>query len=250
MITTVARAVVAREWTGFVEALRRAGPDAPDRSTRCAGWQVADLANHVHWGMTLETDGLRRARTGTAGPAEGVTPATDTPWPAVVDALARARDALLDELDRLAADEHDRPLPMPYGDLPVALARPVFAMEAGVHGSDLAHALGGDDTLAPDVCAATVAFLRVYAPLLANAAGTTAAAGTVIVLRGEAGELRLGTDADGRWRADPPGDATVAITGPDSPLWLFALGRRPLDGLTVGGDADLAAAFPRLIPGP
>ena len=60
--------------------------------------------------------------------------------------------ALVDEIDAFLDPPHDRAVPMPYGGLPVALALDVFAMEAGLHTSDLAAALGEDDRLEPDVC--------------------------------------------------------------------------------------------------
>lgn len=43
---------------------------------------------------------------------------------------------------------------------------------------------------------------------------------------------------------------TVTISGPDSELCLFVLGRRGLDDLTVDGDPALAARWKEIVPGP
>ena len=244
--------LVAGEWRRFRERLA-AHPEAWDRPTRCAGWTVADLAAHTVWGTSLEADGLDRARRGLPGPAEGLSPADDADRDRVLALLASTCDRLVTGLDALAAGAGpDADLPMPYGPLPVDLALSVFAMEAGVHGSDLAAALGLDDTLGAGPCAGTVATLAVFGPAFAAAAGSKLAPGAVIELRSATGALRFAQERDGAWTAAADGPATAVVTGPDSDVWLFAVGRRPADapGLVITGDAALARSFKALVPGP
>ncbi len=137
---------------------------------------------------------------------------------------------------------------MPYGALPIALALDVFAMEAGLHTSDLASALGEDDRLEPDVCRAAFEFLHTFGPAMADQGGARLEPGQSAGLRCSQGTIRFAYD-DAGWHADRL-DASTTITGDDSDVVLFALGRRPLGVVTVEGDPEVAARFKDLIPGP
>jgi uncharacterized protein (TIGR03083 family) len=245
-----ARDLIRDDWRRFHDRLERRDPDVWNRPTRLGDWTVRDLAAHACWGTSLEADALRRARTGIREPAQGRTPGPGAGRHRVLADLQLARNQLVAELATLAADDHGRDLPLPYGDMALGLGLSIFVMEAGVHGSDLADALGEDDTLAPAVCAATAHVLSAFVPVFAGAAGSTLPAGAVIELRARSGVLRVAQDGDGTWTASAEEPATATITGPDSDLWLFALGRRPLDDLTVTGDAGLARSFKHLVPGP
>jgi uncharacterized protein (TIGR03083 family) len=245
-----ARDLIRDDWRLFLDRLERRGPEVWPRRTRLGDWTVSDLVAHACWGTSMEADALRRARTGPRERAEGRTPGAGAGRHRLLADLHRARNQLVAELSTLAARDHGHDLPLPYGDMALRLGLSIFVMEAGVHGSDLAHALGEDDTLSPAVCAATAEVLAAFAPVFAEGAGSTLPPGAVIVLRADSGELRVGQRPDGTWTSAADGPATTEITGPDSDLWLFALGRRPLDVLTVTGDADLAGTFKHLVPGP
>jgi uncharacterized protein (TIGR03083 family) len=246
---------VERSWRAFIGRLH----DHPDRwaaPTRLTGWTVADLAAHACWGTSLEADALERALSGAGGPAEGRSPEPAAPGESVLAELQQSCDRLMAALDaldgRVTSDPASAPatLPMPYGEVPVELGTAIFVMEAGVHGSDLAAAMGVDDTLDADVCRATFAVLAVFAPILAAAAGSVPPAGAVIEIGAEGEVLRLGSDDTGQWTSSPTGSATTVITGGLSDVTLFMLGRRPVDAVTVQGDQALAGQFKTLVPGP
>jgi hypothetical protein len=124
-------------------------------------------------------------------------------------------------------------------------------MEVGVHGNDLAAALGDDAGLPADVVRATTAYLSFAVPLHPMAATGTPARPVAWRLTGPTVDLRIWWDG-GRWAAtDEPGDlpADCTITGDDDALVLFVLGRVPSTALTAT-DAGLAADLGRYVPGP
>lgn len=246
---------VERTWRAFQERLLER-PELWDAPTRLGGWTVADLAAHACWGTSLEADAIERALSGVSEPAEGLSPAPGSSRETVLAELrgtcARLVTGLAALEQRAAADRTTAPaaLPLPYGDVPVPLALSIFEMEAGVHGSDLAAAAGEDDTLSPEVCRATFATLRVFGPILADAAGTVPPPNAVLELRSGDETLRFGHEDGGRWTAAAIGAATTTISGPSSEVTLFLLGRRSLHDVVVDGDAALAARFKELVPGP
>ena len=246
---------VERTWQVFHQRLLER-PDLWDAPTRLTGWHVSDLAAHACWGTSLEADAIERALGGVSGPAEGVSPQPSASRETVLTTLrgsyARLATAL-DALEQRAATDPGTAagtLPLPYGDVPVPLALSIFEMEAGAHGSDLAAAAGEDDTLSPEVCAATFATMRVFGPILAEAAGTVPPPDAVLELRCGDDTLRFGPGDDDRWTAAATGAATTTIGGRCSDVTLFLLGRRPVDAVTVDGDPELAARFKDLVPGP
>jgi uncharacterized protein (TIGR03083 family) len=251
--TQAARDAIAREWGAFIEQVTSTGPEVWDRPTRCSGWTVADLARHAYWGTSMEADALARRRLSIRGPAEGREADRSRPPEEIINGLRVHRRQLLAEIDGiLSGDGLDRDAPMPYGPVPVAIALQVFVMEAGVHTSDLAAAVDVNDGLADDVAAATWVVLAGFVPLLAAGAPEVPPSGTVITLAGATSRLVLTRGPDG-WVVGPTDDAPDAvISGDDSTVLLFALGRRPATdaGLQIAGDADLAARFKRYVPGP
>ena len=248
--------VIAHEWRRFLDLLAAAGPAALDAPTRLAGWTVRDLARHAHWGVTFEADGLARALDARGGHATGRP--YDGPDDGLVPALEAARADLTSALGALAALGHDGDavtVPMPYGDLPLPLARHVFAMEATVHRSDLGHALRavvGDDadpSLNPAGVPSVAVFLDTFWAAIA-AAGTPPAAGAGVRLEGTS--VLLERAFDGAAWGPLDGDPTVTVRGSDEAVLLLALGRARLDELdvVVEGDAALAARLKEHVPGP
>lgn len=250
---TAAR-VVDAQWAWFVAALDDAGPDVWRLPTRLAGWTVEDLARHTHWGVTLEHSALVLRRTGAPGRAAGRT--LTGPVAAVVPALRLAYEGLVTELR--GADDDGAGAPMPYGDVPLPLARAVFVMEAAMHRSDLAAALGGPAALRwtgvpqvdDPVVEACGTVLQAFWPALAAGAPRRPAPGTTVRLEGTSVLLEAGFDGHGWGPPSTPPD--VVLSGPDEDVLLFAYGRQSLDasGLAVTGDATLAAHFKELVPGP
>jgi uncharacterized protein (TIGR03083 family) len=242
------RRAITREWAGVCRVLDDADEQVWARPTRCGGWTVTDLVSHMCWGTTLEADGLRRARTDEGGDTTGTHPTTTRPdqLVAVLKAAVRALGA---ELDALDLDPHDRPVPMPYATMPLEVALTVFTMEAGIHHSDLRAALGADDRLEPDICRASLDFLRDFGGFLAQQGTSSLGDDATIALKGSS-TVRFGQRADGTWVTDSSDDATATISGDDSDLVLFAFGRRPLDAVEVHGRRDLASRFKQVVPGP
>lgn len=256
MTVTDTRTAVAREWRRFIRLLPAlTGPDSWEVATRCQGWSVAELAAHAVWGISMEADALHRARRGITAPAEGRTVDARAVRPEVILAELRAAlRALLDELAAVDDRDGDRIVPLPYGQLPLALFLPILVMEAGIHTDDLAAAVrpAADTPLPGDVVVASTAFLATFLPALAAAAQETPMAGTVVALRGPTVDLRL-TLGDGGWSAETIDDATGVIEADDdSTIVRFALGRlRPDDPrLAVSGLPGLEHAFKRWFPGP
>jgi len=251
MDTATATDAVRVQWARFADTLSAAGPDVWERPTRLAGWTVEDLARHVHWGITLEADGLALAGSRRPGPADGTR--LEGPREAIVPALRQASELLVQRLVALA-DPAPASVPMPYGEVPMELALQVFVMEAVIHGSDLADAVPGTEgagkTLPPEARATCAAVFQAFWPALAAAAVSLPPAGTTIRLAGPT--LRMEATFDGTaWgpAADDPG---VVVMGTDDDVLLYAYGRLPLDPtrLTVTGDRELAVRFKEFVPGP
>ncbi len=248
--TATVRTALAREWTATVDRLDRLDTSGWVTPTRCAGWTVADLVVHTVWGVSMEADAVSGARTRREAAADGrVVTVSDGPSVLAGGLRAAAAD-LLAQVDALESDDLSAPAPMPYGPVPLPLALTVFVMEAGVHSSDVADALGEPAPLAPDVAEATATSLAAFVPLLA-ANGSGAPDGAVLAAAGPSVDLRIAA-ADGTWAADPDATPTATVRGSDSDVLLFLLGRIPVDapGLTVDGDAALAARFKEYVPGP
>lgn len=243
------RAAVDREWARFRGLLGTAGWSVP---TRLPGWAVSDLAVHAVWGVSMEADALRRRRTGGDGRAAGRTLPAGTPPETVRADLAAACAELHQELDRLTEGDLASTVPLPYGDVPLGVFSQILVMEAGVHTSDLAAAAGEADDLGPDVVAATALTLRLFLPGLAAAAGERPAAGTAIAVCGETVDLGFRYHGGGWEATSGPAGSVATITGDDSTVLLFALGRIPgTDGrLSIAGDRDAGLRFKRWLPGP
>jgi uncharacterized protein (TIGR03083 family) len=253
-----ARALVELQWRAVLGTLSGAADPVWTLPTRCDGWTVTDLAAHAVWGVSMEADAIRLARGGSDTPAAGVD--ADGLGPdRLPAALERAVDDLLDELGHLPHDVEGLVAPLSYGPLPVSLALDVFVTEASVHRSDLAAALGEDDTLPHDAVHAVATTVAAFVPVL-GAASTAAPPpdGTVIVLEGTTVALRLARE-DGGWSAHAAPvtasgapEANTVVRSDDSSLLLRVLGRRSADdpALAVIGDARHADALKAYLPGP
>jgi uncharacterized protein (TIGR03083 family) len=241
--------LVRTEWGAFVDALAAADPRGWDRPTRLAGWTVEDLARHVHWGTTLESDGLALASSGGSGPAAGTE--LRGPREEIVPALHRAVGELVDRLSAVP-DPPDGTVPMPYGPLPLAFALEVFVMEAAIHTADLVAAVepGGRRPLPPGAYGACASVLQAFWPVLAAAAMETPPAGTAVRLAGRT--VRVQATFDGAAWTPSDGEPTTVVEGEDEDLVLYAYGRAAFDParLAVTGDRDVAVRLKTFVPGP
>ena len=247
------RAAVDREWRRFGALLASADAAAWSRPTRLEGWTVGDLAAHVVWGVSMEADALWRRRTGADGRAAGRTVADPADREAVAADLDAAWAVLAEEVSLLGEADLATTAPLPYGDVPVAVFAQILAMEAGVHASDLAAALGEVDTLPGDVARASEAVLRVFLPVVAATAAHRPPRDLTVALRGPEVHLRF-SYRDGRWEAADAADGPepdACLDGDDSTLVLFALGRLPATDprLSIAGDEEAARRFKSWLPG-
>ncbi|MCK6210043.1 maleylpyruvate isomerase family mycothiol-dependent enzyme [Georgenia sp. EYE_87] len=263
-----ATSLIGRDWASFLDLLDGAGWETP---TRLEGWSVEDLARHVHWGMTLEADALEllaaRSVGGAAAAAGAVGQAGEAAGPAgeasrvargepleapreqIVPALRSARARLLRALAAAPSDPA-APVPMPYGDMPLAFALQIFVMEAAVHRSDLAHAVGVDDRLGPGTHAAAASVLQAFWPVLAADATAVPPAGTGFLLRGAS--VSIEAEYDGAAWAAPTGPHAVVISGDDDAVLLAGYGRLPVEAarVRIAGDVALARRLKEYVPGP
>jgi uncharacterized protein (TIGR03083 family) len=254
--TSTATAVTARSWEAVLTTLRALPETEWSRPTRLAGWAVRDLVAHNVWGVSMEADAVRRARSGQGGRADGLT--ADPADPAVlVEALSEAVTDLVFELSTSTAEDEDRTVPLAAADVPWPLGVTIFAFEAAVHADDLAAALAPDAPrphLEPAAVRATVAFLAWFLPLMVPAVGAPPA-GTSVRFAGDDGHADLTLVWDGSaWSVGDGGSAPGALTvaGTDSDVVRVALGRLPVDdpALRLAGDTASAAAVKSWLPGP
>lgn len=258
MDPTLTRDAVAHSWRQLVELLGQAAPADLDRQTRCEGWLVRDLVDHVRWGVSMEAEALRSAMAGSVVPATGQQP-DPVPDGALAATTADLVRRLLDDLDALLDDVDDRGdlaermVPLAAGTFPLPFVLGVLAMEAGVHGDDLRHALTGRTDLDQATIRASVDFLAGYLPLAAAAASDRPDGPFVVVLRGD--DVHVAFRYDGAsWTAAPPEPvppgATV-VTGSDDVLALLLLGRTTAQDPGLSTEDGVAVPpLERWLPGP
>jgi uncharacterized protein (TIGR03083 family) len=248
---TTCREVVRREIAADLARLEQTPQEDWESPTRLPAWSVRNLARHIAYGQQLEAEAMRRAR-------EGIPEAADVPTPgpdqgSTLAAIRRNHEQLLAEMDRHTPESLGSAIcPMYYGPVPGPLAVNVWAFEAGIHANDLAAALGEDLPLASDVVQATATVLGASLPLLAMAATDRPASPVAFLLAGDTVRLDLRYDG-ATWQPGPcPAEETVRISGDDTAVLLFALGRIVLDhpGLAVSGSQGEARRFKDYAPGP
>jgi uncharacterized protein (TIGR03086 family) len=153
--------VLARAAAGFSATLAQVAPDQWDAPSGVGDWSVRALVDHVIGGDRMSTailDGGSRAD----GLAEFARSASD------IDPVAAFAEASSDMLSAFAVP----------GALEMTVAHPAMEMpgsqllgfrlgEYGLHGWDLARAIGAVDAIDPDVLAALWGLLEPLAPFLA-----------------------------------------------------------------------------------
>jgi hypothetical protein len=117
-------------------------------------------------------------------------------------------------------------------------------MELGVHGADLAAALGEERHLQPDVMTAVAHLLPDFVEAASNPP-----AGAAYVLRSSAFEIHFAWDGKG-WVPNAAPDPCVIEGAPEAVL-LYALGRTRFDPSALETNRpDDARAFKRYLAGP
>lgn len=133
--------------------LRKIGRRDLDKPTPCASWDVQDLVNHVvsaaRWwaAMVAEDDGLL---------------APEGEDYAAGDFTAAYEESIRVTLGAFGAEgAAERIVTVPFGDFPGAALQGFAAVDQFTHGWDLAHALGLDTDLAPELATALLAMAEV-----------------------------------------------------------------------------------------
>jgi uncharacterized protein (TIGR03083 family) len=245
-------ATLDREWRSVTSLLADLDEPSWNSPTRCHGWSLLDLAHHAVWGSSMEADAVRRARAGDGETAQGRVLPPDTGPAETLEALRRSTAALCAEVAALRHGDATLTCPMPHGPTPLPLALDIFVFEAGIHAGDFADAAGRDRPLAEDVAPVVADILAAFLPVFATAGTLTPSPGTSFSLRGRSVAL------DGTWTGTGlvVGDAgevpSLVVTGDDSSVLLYALGRIGADDprLTVAGSPELARHFKDYAPGP
>jgi uncharacterized protein (TIGR03083 family) len=246
------RQAILRDWDVVVERLESASNNDWNRPVRCVGWKVRDLAAHIAWGQSMEANALYLMRHGSSDPPSGWKPDADSDTSIILDAIKSSKDKLYHELQALTPELLDGLCPLPYGSYPAAFALQIFTMEAGVHRNDLIWALGDKEPLSADVINATTTVLSVALPFLAQAATEQPAEGTSYKLLGSSVMIDIAYKESAWQIGIGDREATCKISGDDSTVILFALGRIPANyqSLTITGDRALAEKFKTYFPGP
>lgn len=144
---------------GFEAALARVAPGQWGAPSPCAGWSAVDVAGHV-------IGNLREAEALALGRHEGA----DDPGAAGDDPLAAWRRARTDMMAALTHAALARPVPGPWGLMPMGEILEQGTMEFLVHTWDLAQATGQSAVLDPGLVRDALEPARQFAPL-ARASG-------------------------------------------------------------------------------
>jgi uncharacterized protein (TIGR03086 family) len=139
---------------GFVDRARQIGRDQWSADTPCTEWNVRTLVNHVAgeylWvpemlaGRTIAEVGDRLD-----GDVLGEDP---------LQALISAQGAALDAID--APEAMETTVHLSFGDLPAAEYVKQMALDSVIHSWDLAHGIGADEQLDPELVELSYAGLQ------------------------------------------------------------------------------------------
>jgi hypothetical protein len=217
---------------------------------------VTDRAAHLAGASRGQAEGLRRAAAGVTDLARLAPPPDGDPR-SLVAALKEGRDRLLSALRELPPRTLDGAVPLPFGLVPAAVALQIIPLEYGFHRNDLDWALGDPVALSPDISGTLLGIVPGLLPMLASGSavhGPGARPAEPTSFRLVTPSVRfLASYADGAWSVAADGNATVTceISGDDSPVALFAMGRISAGHPTITvSDLSAARAFKRYFPGP
>jgi uncharacterized protein (TIGR03083 family) len=224
---------------------------------RCQGWQVTDLAAHLAGASRGQAEGLRRGAAGITEPAR-LAPPPDRDPRSLLFALKDGQDRLLTALRELPQPARDGTVPLPFGLLPAAVALQIVPLEYGFHRNDLDWALGDPVDLSQDISETLLGIAPGLLAMLAAGSpvhrpGTKPAEPISFLLLTRTVRLLASYDGDA-WAvtaADGHATATCEISGGDSPVALFVMGRISAEhpSITVS-NLTAARAFKQYFPGP
>lgn len=146
-----------RALDGFEAVLAGVVPGQWDAPSPCQGWCAADVAGHVI-GELRAVEAYASGRYEEDSPASPRSAAGDDP----VAAWRAARAGLMAVLDPAALA---RPVPLPWGQMPLGGFLERYPMEFLVHTWDLARATGQAPGLDPDLVHDALGPARQFAPV-------------------------------------------------------------------------------------
>lgn len=252
-----ARAATERDFNAIISRLDGLAERDWSAPVRCAGWQVTDLAAHVVGASRGQAEGLRRAAAGVTEIAR-LDPSAEREPRALLAALKDGQDQLMAALGHLPQEALGGGVPLPFGLLPAPVALQIVPLEYGFHRNDLDWAMGDQVPLSGDVASTLLDIVPGLLPMLAGGTPVSTAGARPqepVAFRLVAPGARLLAAYTGdTWSIVPGADrgtVTCEISGGDSALALFVMGRIGADhpDLTVSAP-DAAAAFKAYFPGP
>jgi uncharacterized protein (TIGR03086 family) len=130
---------------GFVERARMIGPEQWSGPTPCTEWDVRMLVNHIAGEYLWVPEMLAGKTIAEVGDRLDGDVLGDDP----LQKLIRARNAALAAIDGPGALETTTHLS--FGDLPAKAYVQQMALDSVIHAWDLAHGIGADDALDPEL---------------------------------------------------------------------------------------------------
>jgi uncharacterized protein (TIGR03083 family) len=245
-----ARTAIMRELDGAIDRLEQATGQDWNRPVRCEGWRVLDLAFHLADAPRATADACRRM-------LQGIDVAGDRPDPParepdqIIRCLRAGRAELDQAMEELTTDSLANRFPLYFITLPGPFGLHLTALEIGTHRNDLAWALADEQPLPPDIIDAAAVMVPHILLFGSRSAAAKPAAPFVFKLSGE--KLKISLRFEREWSlADDPSLPSCEITGDDSAIALFALGRIDLKhpSIAIAGEVDDAASFKTFFPGP
>ena len=238
---------VLDEAAALHELVDNLAPDQWSAATTCEGWTVAQCASHVAQVMAVQQLAFQHMLAGsTETPAWEEQPLVDPE--SVRAAVAASHATAIETMGRLQDEHADKPVPLPFGTFPAPIALDILLLEYGTHRWDIAHAVDPGAALSPAASACVLGLLPAFLTFFAAAPPEEPIAYRLVA---PSATLEV-APVDGAWALAPPpeGAAVTTITGDDSSVALFALGRIGPDHPGVEVDGDHAKTFKTWVPGP
>jgi uncharacterized protein (TIGR03083 family) len=248
---------VASAWIGHRERVRRWLADLPEPAwagaTRCAGWSVTELVQHLASGSQFLGYTLHQAKKGHATkllaafdpqvtPAAAASQFAEIGRAGLLDALSDADDRVRRELEGLSDSDWQLPAEAPLGRVPAFVSVNHFLFDSWVHERDLMLPVGESPPLVQEEVSAVTS----YVAALAGCAPDTSEGGAPRPLALDFAlldpDLRVCVGRDGATTTVSIGgapDGAVKATGNAADFVDFATGR-PTLGRVEGDPAALA----------
>jgi uncharacterized protein (TIGR03083 family) len=240
----------------LIGRLQRLPADGWRRPTRCAGWQVIDIAPHLNGGAERQVAALQRGLRGdvSAGSDEEdeLDAAGARSGPQVLAHLERNMGALIDTFASFGPEDWQKSAWHKTG----VHAMPWFLVqrlgELSIHRSDVVDALGEPPDFSDEVASAILEQYVARLPRLLNGESAASLQATVELFSTGERPVSYTLDIDhdrAVLREGRAGEPGLSIKGAPSALVLLATGRSVPTAsaeLDISGDLSLAKRWPAL----